>query len=250
MASTSIDKKERLISLVAGLPVVGQAARALGRFAVVRRLAGREAFDHSALYWQRRYAAGGTSGSGSYGRLAQFKADTLNAFVAEAKVASVIEFGCGDGAQLALADYPSYVGLDVAPAAVELCRARFAGDSTKRFFVGSQPPEELGPFDLALSLDVIYHLVEDAVFEAYMASLFASARRFVAIYSSNGSERAPAPHVRHREFTLWIARHLPEWHLLKFVKNPYDHDPARPEETTFADFYVFERASGPHECVF
>jgi hypothetical protein len=34
----------------------------------------------SANYWERRYADGGTSGSGSYGRLAEFKATFLNAW--------------------------------------------------------------------------------------------------------------------------------------------------------------------------
>jgi hypothetical protein len=55
-------------------------------------------------------------------------------------------------------------------------------------------PADLGRFDLELSLDVIYHLVEDEVFDAYMRSLFAHAGRFVVIYSSNkvGARRCAA----------------------------------------------------------
>jgi hypothetical protein len=87
-------------------------------------------FD-SAQYWRNRYRSGGNSGAGSYGRLANFKAEIVNAFVREHDVASVIEFGCGDGAQLTLADYPSYLGFDVADESVELCRSKFAKDSTK-----------------------------------------------------------------------------------------------------------------------
>ena len=244
MTSPFIERRERLISLLVNMPVVGKAARALGRLAPVRRLAGRGGFDGSEAYWRQRYVKGGTSGAGSYGRLAGFKADVLNAFVAEQNINSVVEFGCGDGAQLALADYPSYVGIDVSPVALELCRERFAGDATKRFYLASEVPPDLGPFDLAISLDVIYHLVEDAVFEEYMARLFAGARRFVAIYSSDAALPATASHVRHREFTGWIARHQPTWELNKFVKNPYDHDPARPDDTSFADMYFFQlRAS-------
>lgn len=79
----------------------------------------------SAAYWEQRYRAGGHSGAGSYGRLAAFKADFLNALIRDNAIATAtaIEFGCGDGNQLALLDIPDYVGLDIAPAAA-----------------GSQPP--------------------------------------------------------------------------------------------------------------
>jgi hypothetical protein len=60
----------------------------------------RRAFPGSGSFWENRYRTGGTSGSGSYGRLAEFKAEILNEFVRERGVSSIIEFGCGDGAQL------------------------------------------------------------------------------------------------------------------------------------------------------
>ena len=44
-------------------------------------------FD-SAQYWRDRYRAGGNSGAGSYGRLAGFKAEIVNAFVREHDIAS------------------------------------------------------------------------------------------------------------------------------------------------------------------
>ena len=53
-------------------------------------------------YWENRYKNNGNSGAGSYGRLAEFKADVINNFIAENKITSVIEFGCGDGNQLSL----------------------------------------------------------------------------------------------------------------------------------------------------
>src|SRR5262245_34936259 len=88
----------------------------------LRRLAARadEAFDATA-YWDRRYAAGGTSGDGSYGHLAAFKARVLSTFVAENAITSCIEFGCGDGNQLGLIPWPRYIGLDVSVAAVTRC---------------------------------------------------------------------------------------------------------------------------------
>ena len=89
-----------------------------------------------------------------------------------------MEFGCGDGHQLALADYPCYIGLDVSAAAIRLCKDRFSDDRTKSFFLydGECFVDRVGLFsaDLGISLDVVYHLVEDAVFDAYMRHLFES----------------------------------------------------------------------------
>ena len=58
----------------------------------------------SAAYWEKRYAASGTSGVGSYALFAQFKADVVNQFVATHGVHSVVEFGCGNGNQLESGD--------------------------------------------------------------------------------------------------------------------------------------------------
>jgi hypothetical protein len=70
----------------------------------------RAAFRGSARYWERNYAGGGTSGAGSYDALALGKAVFLNEFVRAHEIGSVIEFGCGDGNQLSLADYPAGPG--------------------------------------------------------------------------------------------------------------------------------------------
>jgi hypothetical protein len=202
-------------------------------------------FPGTQAYWNRRYARGGTSGPGSYGRLAHFKAETLNALVVRHDVRSLIEFGCGDGHQLSLARYPAYTGLDVSPAALQRCIEQFGSDPTKSFFLYNRhafhdPRAQLSA-DAALSLDVIYHLSEDEVFESYMRHLFQAAKRFVIIYSSNFDERTPAAYLRHREFTAWIRANTSDWTLTERVPNPYAWDPNDPDNTSFADFYVFQR---------
>jgi hypothetical protein len=231
-----------LSTLVKRTPIIGPLARSLARTPAVDRLRQRLGFHGSADYWDARYRAGGTSGAGSYGRLAAFKAEVLNEFVASRGIETVIEFGCGDGAQLSLAHYPSYVGVDVSPVALSLCADRFAGDGTKRFHLADALPPDLGLFDLAMSLDVIYHLVEDATFEAYMATLFDHAGRHVVIYASDRDAPGTSPHVRHRAFTPWVASARPDWRLAGVVPNRYPFDPAEPDETSFADFHFFERA--------
>jgi hypothetical protein len=199
----------------------------------------RMAFSNSAHFWEGSYARGGTSGRGSYGALAEHKSRYLNELVRERAVRSVIEFGCGDGNQLSTAEYPSYIGLDVSRTAIGLCQRRFSGDPSKSFFLydGACFTDQAGIFiaDLALSLDVLYHLIEDAVFEAYLTHLFAAASSLVVIYSTNMELAGTAPHVRHRRFTPWVEANCPDWSLADVTRG-LNSDPAR------ADFFRYERS--------
>ena len=95
----------------------------------------RMAYSDSAHFWEGNYAQGRTSGNGSYGALAEGKSQFLNDLVRQRSVGSVIEFGCGDGNQLSMAEYPSYIGLDVSRSAIGLCQQRFADDPAKSFFL-------------------------------------------------------------------------------------------------------------------
>jgi SAM-dependent methyltransferase len=196
-------------------------------------------FSGSAMFWEERYATGGTSGPGSYGDLAQGKAEFLNSFIVNHGVRSVIEFGCGDGNQLSLAQYPHYIGLDVSRAAAERCKHRFAHDRTKSFFLydGTCFVDHQGLFvaDVAVSLDVIYHLVEDSIFEAYMTHLFAAGRRYVIVYSTNAVIRDDAPHVLHRQFSSWVEEHCSGWRLIEVTNGPGTG-------SRRADFFVYERS--------
>lgn len=198
-------------------------------------------FEGSAQYWEARYARGGASGDGSTGKFAQFKAEVLNDFVARRQVRSVIEFGCGDGQQLSLARYPSYLGFDVSPEAVRWCRDRFKGDDSKTFALLADYSGQRA--DLTLSLDVIYHLVEDAIFDRHMRLLFDASDRWSIVYASNhdDTDRAEAAHVRHRHFTGWVAANRPEWTLREHIPNrhPFTGDFRL---GSFSDFFVFERS--------
>ena len=176
-------------------------------------------FSSSSRYWDDRYKVGGNSGAGSYGRLAKFKASVLNDFVIMHGINSVVEYGCGDGAQLELATYPEYTGFDVSPKAVAICQNKFLGHSNFQFFETKTLLDKEGSFDLAVSLDVVYHLVEDYVFDTYMKRLFASSSRFVIIYSNNVEKKFDAPHVRGRKFTLWCDEFAKDWTLYQVIEN-------------------------------
>lgn len=180
----------------------------------------RRVFRGTKSYWDHRYLKGGTSGPGSYGRFARFKAGFLNALVRDDHVESVIEFGCGDGNQLLLAEYPDYLGLDISRRALSRCERLFADDSSKRF--APYDPATFVPMptaDLALSLDVILHLVEPDLFETHLVHLFGSSRRLVAIYGSDVDipRSETAAHVSFRRFTPIIEQRFPGWTLERTV---------------------------------
>ena len=221
--------------LIKSVPVIGTTATYLYR----RFIKTPPDFSGSGNYWEERYKSGGNSGLGSYNRLAEFKAGFLNDFVRAKQIKSVIEFGFGDGNQLLLATYPKYIGFDVSETALGICKTKFAQDPSKSFYLMSEYRDEKA--ELALSLDVIYHLVEDDVFHEYMTRLFDSSERYVIVYSSNKNETLDSvSHVRHRKFTDWVISQEPIWTLVDTVKNRY---PSKlgDDNTSFADFYVFER---------
>lgn len=203
----------------------------------------RVAFHGSEAYWERRYQAGGSSGVGSYGELATFKAEVLNGLIREHGVRSIIEFGCGDGAQLAHIDCPEYLGLDISATVLDRCRARFSGDATKRFclYTSEFPRDVPGAAraDLALSIDVLYHLVEEDVFARHLRDLFGSAERMVVIYSSDFERAEPVPHVRHRAFSAWVEAHIPGWTLRRRTPNRYPYC-EEDGSGSLADFFVYE----------
>jgi len=223
------------------IPMVGQLA--LG----VQGMWMRRTFADSSTYWQARYGRGGNSGDGSFGRLAQFKAEVVNTFVRDNSIQSVLELGCGDGNQLLLAEYPRYMGLDIAPCAIEKCQETFAEVESKQFLLYDpstfdEVVESLR-CDLSLSMDVIYHLVEEEVFETYMGHLFAAASRFVIVYASNFEHRDALPHVRHRCFTDWVEVNLPRWQLIQHIPNRYPHVVGKESVTSSASFYIFGRTT-------
>jgi hypothetical protein len=231
--------KRTIKEIISAIPIVGSMARRVyGRLR--RRGTSGAPFIGSSVYWDRRYASGGNSGVGSYAFFAEFKAEVLNDFVTTHDVRTVIEFGCGDGNQLRLAKYPSYLGFDVSTAAILRCQEIFRLDQDKSFRLMSEYGSEKA--DLTLSLDVIYHLVEDQVFEHYILTLFAASSRYVIIYSSDfdGDRREEGAHVRHRRFTPWIQRNLQGWALISHLPNRYPYR-GDYKQGSFAEFFIYER---------
>lgn len=198
---------------------------------------------NTSKYWEKRYTKGGNSGAGAYNHLAEFKAEVINRFVEKNCIQNILEFGCGDGNNLALYNIKNYTGIDIASKAIEICKAKFAQDISKKFFTLDAfmyAQESFKLSELVVSLDVIYHLIENEIFDAYMNNLFDSSSKYIIIYASNFNE-VLCSHVKHRKFTDWIETHKPNWKQIEFIKNKYPWNPEKPNETSFSDFYIFER---------
>jgi hypothetical protein len=194
----------------------------------------------SASYWQARYRAGGTSGSGSAGRLLAWKAAAINGFIAANAIDDLLDLGCGDGALAERIMVASYRGTDVAADALARTAAARDDMGATRLIPWDAMDREK-PAELALSFDVIFHLIEDGTYGRYMRRLLAASTRFILVYSSNVDRVWPAPHVRHRRFTDAIPAIDPTWRVAAHVPNPYPFDQNRADTTSFADLYLLAR---------
>ncbi len=188
-------------------------------------------------YWERRYRDGRTSGAGSEGVEGAYKATYVNEFMRDHDIVSVIDWGCGDGqvlGQLELRNpWRAYTGIDVSPTIIERMRQRYRGLD----FATPDETRQLGrewTADLALSMDVLFHLPNDADYFEYLDQLFGSSTRFVMIYSTNYAGGRTARHVFRREFTPDIAERFPNWEL-RTVETPLREG--------LASFFVYEKVS-------
>jgi hypothetical protein len=220
--------------IIKRIPIVGPITRKIYRGLFYKP----KPFPGSEEYWMQRYNSRGNSGAGSYNKLAEFKAEIINDFVKDNDVATIIEYGCGDGNQLKLAEYPSYIGYDISPKAIELCQDIFQHDKTKDFRLMTEYKGETA--QLTLSLDVIYHLIEDDIYYSYMGRLFNSSERFVIIYSSDYDEEQKY-HEKRRQFTKWVKTNGPHWKLTRHIPNRFPYN-GKNGEGSLADFYIYEKA--------
>lgn len=198
---------------------------------------------NSKQFWEEHYKEGKNSGTGSYNELAKFKAKVVNSFVSEQNIKDVIELGCGDGNQLSYMQYPNYVGTAVSKTIIEKNIEKFSEDKTKKFYCSSE--RELYAkvkYDLSISMDVIFHLLEDEVYLAYMNDLFMLSDRYVIIYSSNHEEYTRWPEYRHRNFMRYVQEvQADNWKLVKFIPNEYPYLMGQESTTSAADFYIFKK---------
>ena len=187
----------------------------------------------STNYWEKNYAEGLTSGGGSYGEYAKFKAKIINEFVKEKKIESIIDFGCGDGNQASLLKVNDYIGLDISQSVINRNIENFQDNKRMRFFKYNHfdGDDLIFKADLGLSLDVLYHLIEQNVFEKYISDLFSASEKYVMIYSTNRKNKLNETihaYSKNRVFLDYVPKN---WRLIKTIRNIHQENPA--------DFYIF-----------
>ena len=167
-------------------------------------------FDYQT-YWEQTYKNGGTSGAGSYGQLAEFKAEVINGLCAEMDIKRIIEFGCGDGNQAALLDPGpefEYLGLDVSESAVKMCGQRFEREPHMSFMTykpGSFFNRGFLQANLVVCLDVLYHITDEADFVATLGDIFSCRANHVALYTRiPGSAPSTVPTIEDRDIFKYL----------------------------------------------
>jgi len=181
-------------------------------------------------FWENRYKAGGNSGAGSYGEYAEHKAEVINNYISKFEIKSISDFGCGDGNQIILLKgYENYSGFDISEYILNICRERFVGMPMSFYGDILKLPEA----ELCLSLDVMYHIVDEKDYKFYLDQLFGKSKKYVLIFSSNVEDKTIySNYIRHRKFTDWVDENYKEFMLVEVIGNFLQ---------TSAQFYLYER---------
>lgn len=181
----------------------------------------REKFDYKR-YWEKRYKAGGSSGAGSYGAHAEWKASVINRLVNQRGLASAVEVGCGDGAQLEKYSFGRYTGVDISATAVKLCEERFAGDESKRFMVVT-PGEhiDLERADLVICVEVLMHVIDEDDFRWTLEEVFRLSKGFVVLLNPLGAIRdKKSPHEKNRNLLMHLIPFFPDFTVEEVILHP------------------------------
>ena len=164
-------------------------------------------------YWENRYSQGGTSGTGSDGNSAVHKASIINSLIKKYNIKSINDLGHGDGNNITLLKgMDKYYGYDVSKTARSICTSKFKDNGAYTFL---SRVSQFKKRDMAMSLAVLYHLVEDKVYYNYLDRLF-SLGQYVLIYSINEDTIGNA-HVSARQFTPHIENTYKDFNLIETI---------------------------------
>ena len=191
-------------------------------------------------YWEGRYSSNGNSGDGSYGKLAIFKREIINCIIDKYEIKSVIDFGCGDGNQIKNINFIDYRGYDISETAIKICNNKYFND--QRYCFNYMKDYKNEKAELSMSLDVIFHLIEDDIYHNYMKTLFNSTLEFVLVYSSDTDAQLTrkVPHFKNRKFSNWINAYYPNFKLIKKIKNIYPYNSSS-LSSSVSDFYLYRK---------
>lgn len=165
-------------------------------------------FDYKG-YWEDIYRYGGTSGNGSYGEIALFKANIVNNIIEKYNANTVIEFGCGDGNQLGYMNYNNYIGFDISNSAVERCRNLYINDNSKEFIHYTPDSFDCSPYraDMVVCLDVLYHITDENDFVNTLTYISKCASKVVVLFTkltTSYQEHSSCPSILDRDIYSYL----------------------------------------------
>jgi len=141
---------------------------------------------NNRLFWDFRYAHDPELGSGlgSRGAVLAYKRELVRSFVNQLKPNSIVDIGCGDCEVSAELPDELYTGIDVSSVVVERNRVRFP---RRRFMCGDFLDIDLAPVDFVLCFDVLIHVSDADLYEAFVRRLVTEAGRcgLVSGYEEN-----------------------------------------------------------------
>ncbi len=165
-------------------------------------------------YWNNRYAKGGNSGAGSYNKEAEIKSIYVNDVINKYRIKTISDIGCGDGNNLQYFNIPlSYVGYDVSSTAIGLCNSKYTDE--KYSFTNDKKFINYNA-DLCLCLDVLFHQVEEELYQQTLDLLFRNNYTYVLIYSYDYVDNNPdlAPHMKIRKVSTDIENNKYNYKLI------------------------------------
>lgn len=197
-------------------------------------------FD-SNEYWEHRYKNDGTSGDGSYGKLATFKGKILDNFIKEHDVKSILDLGCGDGNQLKYYNTTNinYTGVDPSITIINKLKETYEDDKNKQFIVLDENINTKA--ELTMSCDVLFHLINFNIWEKHIDNLFNISTKYVIIYAYDVDQEWDN-HCKSRKFTDFIKNKYSNWQLTKVIKNEYPlFEGCDDNEASMSDFYFYKK---------
>lgn len=153
--------------------------------------------------WNNRYATGGNSGYGSYRKdLYEYKLNFIKKLIINQNIKSIFDYGCGDGNQLSEIvvgrDVESYIGIDISSYIIEENKKKY---KDKIYYKHEEYEfDKKDTFDLVLSLDVLYHIMEENLFNQTLDNLFKLSKKYVLIYAVD-KNLLYSSHIHFRKFT-------------------------------------------------
>jgi hypothetical protein len=132
------------------------------------------------LYWEGNYRKGGTSGPGSVGSLRQWKWENIVKY--SGPITEVIDVGCGDLSFWEGKTPPSrYVGIDISQTIIDRNRERWPSST----FICSSADRtlELEQARIVFCLDVLFHIMDDGIYENILANLMRYSSEWIFVYT-------------------------------------------------------------------